>query len=92
MLALGEIVEVELPSLCWVPQASLEPRLLLLFRDVQVKLEDCYVILREVLLKGVNLAITRLYPLCRHQPVNARHQHIFVMRSVEDADHPRRRH
>ena len=53
MLALGEIVRVELPSLGWVPQASLEACFLLLLRDVQVKFENGYVILREVLLKAL---------------------------------------
>ena len=55
---------------------------------MQVKLEDCYVILREVLLEGVYLAIARLDPFRRRQPVDAGHQHVFIMRSVEDADHP----
>src|ERR1700730_3556424 len=92
MLALGEIVRVELPSLGWVPQASLEARFLLLLRDVQVKFENDYVILREVLLEGVNLPLARLDPVRRHQPVNTGHQHIFIMRSVEDAGHPGWRH
>jgi hypothetical protein len=50
MLALGEIVRVELPSLGWVPQASLEARFLLLLRDVQVKFENGYIILLLVLI------------------------------------------
>jgi hypothetical protein len=45
-----------------------------------------------VLLEGVYLAIARVDPVRWHQPVDAGHQYILVMRSVEDPDHPRRRH
>jgi hypothetical protein len=57
MLALGEIVGAELPSLRRVLQTSLQPRLLLLLGDMQVEFKDGYVILREVMLEGVYLAI-----------------------------------
>src|SRR5207302_10696014 len=56
------------------------------------KLDYNYAILREVLLEGVYLAVARLYPLSWHQPVDARHQNVLIMGSVEDADHPRCRH
>ena len=66
----------------WILQASLEPRLLLLLRDVQVKFENGYVILREVLLEGVYLMIARLDPVRRGQRVHAGHQHILIHNAV----------
>jgi hypothetical protein len=89
VLSFGEVVGAELPSFRWISQARLEPRLLLLFRDMKVEFENGYVILREMLLEEIYLAIARLDSVHRYQPVHTGHQYILVMRSVEDADHPR---
>ncbi len=65
-------------------QPLFETLQLLLFGDVQVKLEDSGVMLDETLLKGVDAVISFGPDTFGDKIVDTNDQHIFVMRAVEN--------
>src|SRR5688572_9975267 len=91
-LAVRQVAHAELPVLRLVRDALLETHLLLVARDVQHELEQQHTVLGQHVLEVVDLVVAGRPDLLRHEAIYARHEDILVVRSVEDPDHPLRRH
>jgi hypothetical protein len=82
----------ELPLFVLVVDAGLEAAGLLFVRDVEIELEDEDVVVGEEAFELVDVVEATLRDFAGDELVNARGQNIFVVGSVEDADHTARGH
>ena len=83
-VSLMQIVDTELPPLCWVLETILQTFLLLLLADVQEELHDNGAVFGQQLLKVIDVLVA-LFPHVRgDELVNALHQDRFVVASIED--------
>src|SRR5213592_557596 len=83
-----QIARRELPVLARVGQALEEPAALLALADVEEELQDEGAVLGEDALEAVDLIVALAYDRARHGAMHARHQHVLVVRAVEDRDVP----
>src|SRR3954447_4486061 len=102
VLALPDVVRVELPVLLRIVDPPEEPAALLLLREVQEQLHDREAVLDEEALPVVDLAVAPLPHAVvaggggqllagEDLRVDAHHEHLLVMRAVEDRDLASRR-
>ena len=84
--ALDEVLGIKLPLLAWFADPIFESATLLRLADVQENLYHAGVALDQHALKFVYLPVARLPDRPRHQSIDARNQHVFVMRAVEYRD------
>ena len=99
MAALGHVRCRELPVLLGLVEPAQETLLLLRLRDVQEELPDQHAVACQVALEAADVAVALLPDPVRDQPwrqllmredlgVHAHHEHLLVVRAVEDADTP----
>ena len=86
VLALLEIAERELPALCRVVVARLEPLALLVLVDVQEELHDGRAAGGQVLFERVDLVVASPPDVLRNELVDADDEDVLVVRAIEDAD------
>lgn len=82
----------KLPALVRLFQTGFQAPLLLRAPDVQKELEDGDAALRQRMLPMVDRVVARAPHRLRDQPFDPDHQHVLVVRAVEDPHHPPRRH
>jgi uncharacterized membrane protein len=87
VISLGEIFDVELPVLLGVVQPGLQPLLLLFLGDVQHELEDRRTAVGQELFEVADVLVALAPDIFRHKVVYADDEHVFIVRTVEDADH-----
>ena len=83
-----DVGPAELPPFFGIVQSRLQPLALLLLADVQEHLDDRRAAFVEHLLELVDSLVAAFPFLLGHEIVDANHQHVFVVRTVEDADEP----
>src|SRR4029453_8781791 len=79
----------DLPASPGIVETLFEPHQLLVLRNMEKELEDGSIVSRgEQVFEIVNQAVTLRPYACRNQVVNARYQHILVVRAVEHRHFP----
>src|SRR5579862_2373201 len=81
-----KVLCAELPMLVRVVKAREQALFLLVFRDVEKKLQDACAVVREHLFEIANLTEAVLRLLVCNRLVDPSDQHIFVMGAVKNAD------
>src|SRR5580698_2010350 len=84
--ALGKVGFADLPMLVRISEAFRKPARLLVAADVQKELENRDVIVSQRPFKVDNLLEALLHQLVGYLFVYARHQYIFIVRAIENAD------
>src|SRR5687768_14078517 len=87
-----EVARVPFPLLFGVMDSLLQPFLLLVFRNMEEKLQDRSAVLCQHVLKFSDLIVSTLHHRLGHPPMDPSNEHIFVMGPVEDANEPPWRH
>jgi hypothetical protein len=73
--------------LLFVVEAGLEAPSLLVFGDVEIELEDQSVVVSEVAFELVDVVEATVRDFAGDELVDARRENVFVVGTVEDADH-----
>src|SRR5581483_2041853 len=93
VLPVGSLLPVagrDLPGFVRVPLARQQTLLLFIKTDVEEEFKYDGAVIGEQLLEVVDLVITPTPDLLRHKIMDARNQHIFIVRTIENAHDPSR--